>query len=81
MKTVQEYMNDPRILNDPDMAGALEPIREIHAIRLKIQDEKARIGEAEYNKRIKATLAQRGLSICYDLVGQGKLKSRQPIAR
>jgi hypothetical protein len=32
MKTVQEYMNDP------DMAGALEPVREIHAIRLKIQD-------------------------------------------
>jgi hypothetical protein len=79
MKTVQEYMNDPRILNDPDMAGALEPVREIHAIRLKIQDEKALIGEAEYNKRIKATLAQRGFFICYDLAGQGKLKPRQPI--
>jgi hypothetical protein len=79
MKTVQEYMNDPRILNDPDMAGTLEPVREIHAIRLKIQDEKARIGETEYNKRIKATLAQRGISICYDLAGQGKLKPRQPV--
>jgi hypothetical protein len=32
MKTVQEYMNDPRLLNDPDMAGALEPIRELCAI-------------------------------------------------
>jgi hypothetical protein len=41
MKTVQEYMNDPRLLNDPDMAGALEPIREIHAIRLKLQDDTA----------------------------------------
>jgi hypothetical protein len=39
MKTIQEYMNDPRILNDPDMAGALDPIREIHAIRLELQDE------------------------------------------
>jgi exopolysaccharide biosynthesis predicted pyruvyltransferase EpsI len=33
MKTVAEYMNDPRILKDPDMVGALEPIRELHAIR------------------------------------------------
>jgi len=37
MKTVQEYMNDPRMLNDPDMAKALEPIKELHAIRLMIQ--------------------------------------------
>jgi hypothetical protein len=41
MKTVQEYMNDPRLLNDPGMSEALEPVREIHAIRLKIQDETA----------------------------------------
>jgi hypothetical protein len=37
--TVQEYMNDPRLLGDPDMKDALEPIKELHAIRLKIQDE------------------------------------------
>ena len=39
MKTVQDYLNDPRMLNDPDMADALEPVKEIHAIRLMIQDE------------------------------------------
>jgi hypothetical protein len=38
MKTIQDYLNDPRILNDPCMAGALEPVKEIHAIRLKLQD-------------------------------------------
>jgi hypothetical protein len=33
MKTVQEYMNDPALVNEP-MA-----LREVHAARLKIQDE------------------------------------------
>jgi predicted DNA-binding protein (UPF0251 family) len=32
-KTVKDYMNDPEIIDEP-MA-----LREIHAIRLKIQDE------------------------------------------
>jgi hypothetical protein len=32
-KTIDDYMNDPGIINEP-MA-----MREIHAIRLKIQDE------------------------------------------
>jgi hypothetical protein len=41
MKTVQEYLSDPRMLNDSGMAKALEPIKEIHAIRLKFQDETA----------------------------------------
>jgi hypothetical protein len=39
MKTVNEYMNDPRILNDREIMEASWCIREIHAIRLKIQDE------------------------------------------
>jgi len=39
MKTFEDYINDPRILNDPEMTGALKPIRELHAIRLVIQDE------------------------------------------
>ncbi|MDR1902070.1 MAG: hypothetical protein LBQ88_07315 [Treponema sp.] len=34
MKTIQEYMNDPLLLNNPGMAEALEPVREIHAARL-----------------------------------------------
>jgi hypothetical protein len=83
MKTVQEYMNDPRLLNDPDMAGALEPIREIHAIRLKLQDETAGMTPEEvadfYNKKAEAFLAPMGKTLCYDLVGQGKLKPRQPV--
>ena len=78
MKTVQEYLNDPRILSDPDMAGALEPIKEIHAIRLKIQDETAHMTTAEkidfLNKEAEAFLAPMGKSLCYDLTGQGKIK-------
>jgi hypothetical protein len=74
-------MNDPRLLNDPGMAEALEPIREIHAIRLKIQDELAGMSpeeEADYlNKKAEAM----GFSLCYDLVGQGKLKPRQPVTQ
>jgi protoheme ferro-lyase len=38
-KTVENYMNDPRILNDREIMEAPRCIREIHAIRLKIQDE------------------------------------------
>ena len=38
-KTVSDYLKDPRLLNDKGMADAPECIREIHAIRLKIQDE------------------------------------------
>ena len=41
MKTIKDYMIDPRIVNDQGMIKALEPVIEIHAIRLKIQDETA----------------------------------------
>jgi hypothetical protein len=75
-------MNDPRILNDPDMTGALEPVKRIHAIRLMSQDERADMSpeeEIEYlNKRAEAFLAPMGKTLCYDLAGQGKLKPRQP---
>jgi len=78
MKTVQDYLNDPRILNDPDMAEALEQIKEIHAIRLMLQDETAGMTseeEIEYlNKKAAAFLAPMGKSLCYDLVGKGKLE-------
>ena len=81
MKTVQEYLNDPRILNDPDMIGALEPIKEIHAIRLKIQDETANMTTAEkikfLNRDAEAFLAPMGKSLCYDLAGQGKIAMQQ----
>ena len=32
-KTLEEYMNDPEIIDEP------QPLREIYAIRLKIYDE------------------------------------------
>ena len=82
MKTVQDYMNDPRILNDPGMAGALEPIREIHAARLMLQDETANMSTAEkiefLNKKAEAFLAPMGKSLCYDRVGMGRL---QPVTQ
>ena len=84
MKTVKEYLTDPRILNDPDMAEALEPIREIHAIRLKIQDETASMTTAEkielLNREAEIFLAPMGKSLCYELVGQGKLKTKVTVA-
>ena len=39
MKTVQDYLNDPRITDDPGLMSSPEEIRTIHAIRLKQQDE------------------------------------------
>jgi hypothetical protein len=85
MKTVQDYMNDPRLLNDPGMAEALEPVREIHAIRLKIQDETANMTTVEkidlLNREAEAFLAPMGKTLCYDLAGQGKLKPRQPVTQ
>jgi hypothetical protein len=54
MKAVQDYLNDPRILNDKGLMDA-------------------RIGEAEYNKKVEATLAERGITLRRDLTGQGKI--------
>ena len=84
MKTVQEYMNDPRIVNDPDMVGSLEPVRKLHAIRLKLQDETAEMTPAQrvefYNKGAIASLAQRGLAPhLVNRSGQGKLCPRIPV--
>jgi hypothetical protein len=85
MKTVMDYLNDPRILNDPDMAGALEPVKKIHAIRLMSQDERAGMTPEEeiryLNKQAEAFLAPMGKTLCHDLAGQGKLSPRQPVAR
>jgi hypothetical protein len=86
MKTIDDYMNDPRILNDPDMAGALEPVREIHAARLMLQDETAGMSGTEkiafINARGREILARNGLTPkIVNYAGQGKLKPRQPITR
>jgi len=84
MKTVADYMNDPRLLNDPEMAGALEPIREIHAARLMLQDETIGMTATEkvafINARGKETLAKLGLTPkIINLSGKGKLKPKAAI--
>ena len=38
-KTVSDYLKDPMLVNDKGMMDAPDCIKEIHAIRLKIQDE------------------------------------------
>jgi ketopantoate hydroxymethyltransferase len=81
MKTLNDYMNDPRIQSDPDMGAALEPVKQIHAIRLKLQDERAGMTAAEeiayLNKRGKDFLAHLGLRPqLVNLSGQGKLAPR-----
>ncbi len=45
-KTLDDYMNDPDIIDEP-MA-----LREIHAIRLKIYDETKGMTAAEYNSYV-----------------------------
>ncbi|MDR0761252.1 MAG: hypothetical protein LBF74_14270 [Treponema sp.] len=87
MKTIQDYLTDPRMLNDPDMAAALEPVKEIHAARLMIQDETAGMTAAEkaaYHKKNAAALfSDLGLPLpeYVNLSGQGKLKPRQPVTQ
>jgi hypothetical protein len=67
------------------MAEAFEPIREINAIRLMLQDETKGMSTAErvehYNKEGRAILAKHGLdSRIVNLSGQGKLKPRMAVA-
>ena len=66
MKTIKDYMNDPRMLNDPGMAEALEPVKEIHAIRLKMLDETAGMTMEErieyINTSARESLSRHGLS-------------------
>ena len=81
MKTVQDYRNDPRFLNDPGMSGALEPVKEIHAIRLKIQDEMAGMSLEEKTGSLNKEAKAMGFRLCYDLAGRGKLKPGQPVSQ
>jgi hypothetical protein len=82
MKTVQEYMNDPRIVNDPEMLEATDLIKEIHAIRLRLQDETAALTPdqmKEYRRKerekIDADCARLGFKLNYvNLDGQGLLQ-------
>jgi hypothetical protein len=87
MKTVQEYMHDPRITECPGLITSPEEIRTIHAIRLKQYDETAGMSFEEktafHRKRTEAMFASLGLSLpeYVNLSGQGKLKPRHPIAQ
>jgi hypothetical protein len=42
-KTLDDYLNDPELANEPSA------LREVHAIRLKIHDERKGMTAAEYN--------------------------------
>ena len=68
-KTVKDYLNDPRILNDPEMMETPECIREIHAIRLKLQDETEGMTPEEHvtyvNDKAAAFLARSGITPVY----------------
>jgi hypothetical protein len=87
MKTVQDYLSDPRILNDPGLMSAPEEIRTIHAIRLKQHDETVGMSFEEqaafHRKRADAMIASLGLPLpeYVNLSGQGKLKPCQPVTR
>jgi len=54
-KTVSDYLKDPRLLNDKGIMDAPECIREIHAIRLKIQDENDVLSPA-YDEQCRKTV-------------------------
>ncbi|MDR0642180.1 MAG: hypothetical protein LBG07_06960 [Treponema sp.] len=47
MKTIQDYMNDPAIADEP------LPVREIHAARLMIQDERKGMTAGEFSEAAK----------------------------
>ncbi|MDR1955540.1 MAG: hypothetical protein LBQ30_01640 [Treponema sp.] len=71
-KTVAEYLNDPRLLNDREIMTAPRCIRELHAIRLKIQDETGSMTpeelEAYYRRsreRVDTECARLGFKIQY----------------
>jgi hypothetical protein len=84
MKTVQDYMNDPRIVNDPEMMDGPVFVRKVHAIRLKLQDETAGMTAdqvKEYRRRerekIDADCARLGFKLNYvDLSGQGRVRPK-----
>jgi hypothetical protein len=80
MKTINDYLNDPSLVNEP-MA-----LREVHAARLKIQDEIKDMTTEEkrayYHDGAAAFFARLGITPKYaSLSGQGKLKPRQPVTQ
>ena len=61
MSDFTEYMNDPDIVNEP------KPLREVHAIRLMLQDETKHMTPGEHaafvNREAQAIIDQYGLKI------------------
>jgi hypothetical protein len=82
MKTVQDYLNDPRITSDLGLMSGPEEIRTIHAIRLKQQDETAGMSVEEkaafHRKKTDVMFASLGLPPpkYVSFSGQGKLKPK-----
>jgi len=50
-KTLEEYMKTPELSNEPDA------LREIHAIRLKLYEEREGMTPAEYNTIVRQRAA------------------------
>jgi hypothetical protein len=79
MKTVQDYLGDPRITGDPGLMSGPEEIRTIHAIRLKQQDETSGMSFEEkaalHRKKTDTMFASLGLPLpqYVNLAGQGKI--------
>jgi hypothetical protein len=76
MKTIDEYMNDPRILYDSGTLEVPELIREIHAARLKIQDETTGMSAAErveYSRKKIESFFGNTQPRYANLTGQGRL--------
>jgi hypothetical protein len=74
MKTINDYMNDPRLLDDTSP----EPVREVHAARLKIQDETAGMTaeeRAEYSQKKIADFFGGTPPRLVNLSGNGRVKS------
>jgi hypothetical protein len=86
MKTVQDYLNDPRITGDPGLMSSPEEIKTIHAIRLKQQDETAGMSFEEkaafHRKKTDAMFTSLGLPLpqYVNLSGQGKLTPRTAVS-
>jgi hypothetical protein len=78
MKTLHDYLTDPRILSDKEMMASPEPVREVHAARLKIQDETRGMSakeRAEYDhKKAVHFFGTLGITPQYvNLAGQGRV--------
>jgi len=85
MKTVSDYLSDPRITGDSRLMAGPEEIRIIHAIRLRQQDEMAGMSFEEkaafHQAKTDTVFAGLGLPLpeYVDLSGQGKLQTKVAI--